>query len=321
MFEHGNFQLAVCLGNARRGAECAYGFGRIAPLPHAAEGRHTRIRPAFHLALVHQLFQIALGHYRALYVQAREFYLPGSGNEAAVGLYPIVQGAVVFEFQRADGMGYALERVFQRVREVVHGIDAPLIARAVVRGAQYAVDDGVAHVDIGRSHIYLGAEHLFAVGVSALLHLGKQAQIFFHAPVSPRAIGSGRSERSARGSYLLRRIVAHIGKPLFDQLHRAVVHTVEVVGSVKFRVPLKAQPFDVLFYRVDVLDVLFARIGIVVAQIAPAAVLCRNAEVYTYRLCVPYMQIAVGFGRKAGYHLFHLARSKLFFHNVFNKVA
>ncbi len=51
-------------------------------------------------------------------------------------------------------MGYTLYRVGNGMSEVVHRINAPLVARAVVRNVRNAVNYGVAHVDIGRSHIY-----------------------------------------------------------------------------------------------------------------------------------------------------------------------
>ena len=44
------------------------------------------------------------------------------------------------------------------VREVVHRIDAPLVAGAVMLGVQDAVHHRVAHVQIGRGHVDLGAQ-------------------------------------------------------------------------------------------------------------------------------------------------------------------
>ena len=51
------------------------------------------------------------------------------------------------------------------------------------------------------------------------------------------------------------------------------------IEEVITRFPLKAQPPDILFDRVDVLDVLFAGIGVVIAQITLAVVFFFHTEI------------------------------------------
>src|SRR5689334_13961509 len=63
--------------------------------------------------------------------------------------------------------------------------------------------------------------------------------------------------------------------------------------------PARDEPLHVLGDRVDVLDFLLQRIGVVEAQVALAVVLARDAEVEADRLRVTEMQVAVGLGRKA----------------------
>ena len=41
--------------------------------------------------------------------------------------YPVVEGTVVFELEGAERVGDAFDRVADAVREVVHGVDAPLV--------------------------------------------------------------------------------------------------------------------------------------------------------------------------------------------------
>ena len=45
---------------------------------------------------------------------------------------PVIQRTVVFELQRANGMGDTFDRILEAVSPIVHGIDAPLIACAVM---------------------------------------------------------------------------------------------------------------------------------------------------------------------------------------------
>ena len=59
-----------------------------------------------------------------------------------------------------NGIGYGMG-------QVVHGIDAPLIACPVMFGVDDAVEDGVAHIEVRAGHVDLGAKYLFAVGVLA----------------------------------------------------------------------------------------------------------------------------------------------------------
>ena len=57
---------------------------------------------------------------------------------------PVVEGAVVLELQGADGVGDPLQGVGEGMGEVVHRVDAPALAGAVVGDALDAVDDRVA---------------------------------------------------------------------------------------------------------------------------------------------------------------------------------
>lgn len=99
----------------------------------ARDGRHTCVVPAVHEVFLHQFFQIALAHHGIGDVQPRKFDLAGLGGESEVNAHPVVQRAVVFEFEGTERMRDALQIVADGVREVVHGIDAPRIARAVRR--------------------------------------------------------------------------------------------------------------------------------------------------------------------------------------------
>src|ERR1039458_10587294 len=75
----------------------------------------------------------------------------------------------------------ALDGVGLAVREIVHRIDAPLVARAVMFGVQNAVHHRIAHVQVLRSHIDLGAQGTRADRKSTRLnssHLGISYAVF-----------------------------------------------------------------------------------------------------------------------------------------------
>jgi hypothetical protein len=74
---------------------------------------------------------------------------------------------------------------------------------------------------------------------------------------------------------------------------------VVVSGVVLAFAPVEAEPADVRFDRVDVLDVFLDRVGIVEPQVAVTAELSGDAEVERDRLGVTDMQVSVGFRGKA----------------------
>jgi hypothetical protein len=62
--------------------------------------------------------------------------------------------------------------------EIVHRVNRPLIASAVMHGMPNPVEHGVPHPDIGRLHIDLGAKRAMTVGKFARAHPLKEVQIF-----------------------------------------------------------------------------------------------------------------------------------------------
>ena len=208
-------------------------------------------------------------------------------------------------------MGDALERVLYGVREVVHGIDAPRVARAVVVHTVDAVDNGVAHVEVARREVDFGAERHAAVGELARAHTAEQVEAFLNGTVAERADGGG-ARVAAVFAHLFGRQLADVGETLLDQLHREAVHLLKILGGVEEAVaPVKAEPVNVLPDGVNVLHVLFGGIGVVHAEVADAVVFFGGGEVDADRLGVADVQIAVRLGRKTGVYGFALVAAAL----------
>ena len=208
-FEVADLALGVGFGDARAFAEVADGGSGHAAVSQPRQGRHAGVVPAVHGALLDELFQVPLAHDEVGDVEAGKFDLPRLGRKPQIDAHPIIEGAVIFEFEGAEGVRHALQIVADGMRVVVHGIDAPLIARAVMGNVQDAVDDGVAQVEVGRRHVDLGTQALFAVRVLALPHLAEEAQVFLDRAVPERALLPGLGERAARIFDLLGGEVAH----------------------------------------------------------------------------------------------------------------
>ncbi len=218
---------------------------------------------------------------------------------------PVVEGALVFELQRADAVGDVLQRVLDGVREGVHGVDAPAVAGVVVLGMLDAVDGRVAQVDVGAGHADLGAQHHAAVRMLAGAHLAKARQVLGGRAVAERAVLAGVDEVTAVGAHFFRRLLVHVGVAGLDQVLGGTVHEVEVVAGVEevavaMRFPAKAQPLDRVGDGVDVLLLLFLGVGVVKAHVADTVVVARQAEVQADALGVAHVQVAVGLGRETG---------------------
>ena len=312
----------VGFGYAHALKEVLYGFGRIAATAHTYQSRHTRVIPAVYKMLLDQTAQVAFGHDRVGDIQARKLNLARRMLETGLSHNPVIQRAVYLVFQRAQRVRYALDCVLQRMLEIIHRIDAPLVARAVMMMAQYAVQRRVAHDQVGRSHVDLGTQYVFAVREFARLHAMEQIEAFLDGAVAVRAVLAGLGQRAAVFAHLLGSKVVDVSHALFNKIARNVEQPVKEVGRIVKMRPVKAQPLYVALNGLDVLGVLFGRVGIVKTQVALAAVLFRYAEIDAQRLGVADVQVAVGFGRKARvYFVRDAARGYILIYNIFDKIG
>ncbi len=107
-----------------------------APSPHTRDRRHAWIIPSLNMPLLDEPQQLALAHHGVIQVEPSKFVLPRTFRLLlrlqTMLENPVVNLAIVLELKRAERMRNAFDRVFERVREVVHRIDAPVVARAVM---------------------------------------------------------------------------------------------------------------------------------------------------------------------------------------------
>ena len=140
---------------------------------------------------------------------------------------------MILELERAERVRDVLERIRRRVREVVHRVDAPRVAGAVVVRASDAVEHRVAQVDVRRRHVDLRAQHLRAVGELAGAHAGEEIEVLLDRPIAIRAGGPRLGQRAAVLADLVGRQAVDVGLPLRDQMLRVLVQPLEVVRGVE----------------------------------------------------------------------------------------
>mmetsp|Transcript_34705 Transcript_34705/g.83987 ORF Transcript_34705/g.83987 Transcript_34705/m.83987 type:complete len:207 (+) Transcript_34705:1959-2579(+) len=187
----------------------------------------------------------------------------------------------------------------QRVRKIVHWVDAPVRPRPVVRGAVLdTIQHRVPQEHVGIRHVDLGSEDGLSVFELPLSHLLEQLQILLRSTVSVRRRGPGDFDCSSHVTDLFWCARIHKRVPLLDQGHRVVVEGLEVVRGIEHLVRCEAQPFDVVYDGVYVLHVLCERVCIVEAEVAFSFVFLGQPEIEADRLGVADVQVSVWLGRK-----------------------
>jgi hypothetical protein len=184
-------------------------------------------------------------------------------------------------------VGDMLDGVALAVGVVVHRVDAPLVAGAVMVRELDAVQQRVAEHHVGMGHVDLRAEDLLPFCVLAGAHLAEELQVLFRGTVAPRAGDAGLVHGAAVHADLVLRLVIDIGETALDELFGPLVQLLEVVGGVKLFVPMESEPLDVLLDGVHVFGILLGGVGVVVTEVGHAAVLLREAEVQANGLGVP----------------------------------
>ena len=82
------------------------------------------------------------------------------------------------------------------MRVVVHRVDAPVVAGAMVRLSLDPVEHRVAQVDVRRCHVDLRAQHVRAVFELAGAHAAEQVEVFVDRAIPIAALAAGLGQRA-----------------------------------------------------------------------------------------------------------------------------
>ena len=251
------------------------------------------------MAVAHQHGQHALRQQRVGQIEPGEFVLMRLRRHRQFVEQPVIQRPVILEFQRADRMRDALDRVGLAVGVIIARIDRPFGAGARMMGVQDAIEHGVAQVDVAGRHVDLGAQHAGAVRELARLHAPEQIEVFLHRTVAKRAVLAGLGQGAAAVADVGLGLIVDIGVAVPNQGFRPFVQTVEIIRRVEqIGAPVVTEPAHVGLNRIDIFLLFLGRIGIVEPQVAAPGKLLRDAEIQRDRLGMAEMQIAVRLRRK-----------------------
>ena len=190
--------------------------------------------------------------------------------------------------------------------EVVHRIDAPCVAGAVVVRVANAVNHRIAHDDEGGGHVDFRTQHMRAFGEFARAHAAENIEALACRTVAVGRVLAGFVQLAALRADGVGVLRVNVGVTGFDQFFGELIELFKVVRGVVqmfftiFVGPVKAEPVHHVFDRIHVFDGFFFGVGVVKTQVAAPAVALRQTEIQTNAFCVTDVQIAVRLGRKAG---------------------
>ena len=198
----------------------------------------------------------------------------------------------------------ALQCVANGMGKVVHGIDAPLIARAPMFLVQDAVHGRITHDDVGGSHVNLHAQGLAALREFTCPHTAEQIQTFLRRTIPPRTVLAGLRQGATIGTHFILAQLIHVGQTTLDPvLRNGIALIIIIAGVVQSTGPGKAQPVNIPLNGLHVFRVFLSGVGIIKAKVAQAAVLFSRQEVHDQGFAVANVHVSVGFRREARVHL------------------
>ena len=133
MFEHSHVRRARIFRDANIIGERAQGTRRHAAPTQSGNGQHPRIVPTIDKFFVHELDQFPFAHDRVSEIEPRKFILMRARLRQFEGAEnPIVEWPVHFEFQCAHRMRDPFDIIAERVRPIVHRVNAPFVPGTVM---------------------------------------------------------------------------------------------------------------------------------------------------------------------------------------------
>ena len=140
-------------------------------------------------------------------------------------------------------MSNPFQGIGNTVRVIVHRVDTPFVAGALMADMTDAVENRVAQVDIGRGHIDSGAQHMRPVREFSGTHTAKQVETFSCRAIAIRAVCAWFSQCAAQFPDFISSLAVYICFSLCNQIFGKFVQLIKVIrGVVKMFFPVEAQP-------------------------------------------------------------------------------
>ena len=160
----------IYLRNTVSGVEVMDGSRCITTAAKTTERRHTRIVPSVDKTCLDHVAELSLRKYRMGDTQSCKLDLTGLRGYGYILDDPVIQRSVCLKLERAEGVCDTFKCIFDRVREVIHRIDAPLVTGVVVTHVVDTVDRRITHIEVAGSQIDLRTKCHGSIFKLAVLH-------------------------------------------------------------------------------------------------------------------------------------------------------
>ena len=294
VLEEADVAAGVRLRDTAQGHELTERLRCVATTTKSRDGDETRVIPAIDDAILYQLLDVTLTGDNIGQIQLRELDLARRMREITVLYNPVIERAMILELQRAEGVRDALYGVLDRVCEVIHRVDAPLVTGVVVMHVGHTVDDRVTHVQVRGCHVDLRTQGQGTVCVLAVLHVLEELKVLFDRTVTVRRLLTRVREVATVCGDLLCGEIIDEGKSLLNQKDGLLIHDIEVIGCEEDAVlEVGTEPLDVTLDRLDEFGLLLHRVRVIEAEVKLSMVLLRHSGIQNDRLCMADVQITV----------------------------
>ena len=213
-------------------AKAAQRCRRHAAPTQTGNRQHSRIVPTVDELLVNKLDEFALAHDGVGQIEAGEFVLMRTRLRNFERVEnPIVKRPVNLELQRANRMRDPFDVIAQRMRPIVHRVNAPFVAGVMMRGVANTVEQRIAQPDVRRVHVDLCAQRAGAIGKLARFHSCKQIETFIDGTVAKAA-------SFPETAILVRFLASHVidvRLAFADEFHRILVKSIEIIRRIERR--------------------------------------------------------------------------------------
>src|SRR5271165_6289136 len=127
-------------------------------------------------------------------------------------------------------MGHTFDIIAQAVCEIIHRVNTPPVASAVMRSMPNPVEHGVPHPDVRRPHVDLCPKRAKSVGKLVRAHPLEEVQIFLRrAPTKWTLLSDYAVAVSVRG-----REVVHVRLAFGDEVNCVFKKLLEIVRGVEW---------------------------------------------------------------------------------------
>ena len=146
---------------------------------------------------------------------------------------PIVKRPVHLKFKRTNRVRNPFDVIAERMRQIVHRINAPFVTSAMVRCVTNSIKHRISQPDVGRVHVDLCAQGTRAIWKLAELSFAKTDRDFRR----PNDRESCSPSPAGDSVGLLRTHVINVRLAFANEFHCVFVKPVEIIRRIKAATP------------------------------------------------------------------------------------